>query len=153
MGFVVTRGDRSGQCQRAPRGVGQISGQQILKKVLEDLCREVPSYVPTTTALAAWAVCGNAYADIGVGQAGYSQAHKLSQCSIYVCTAKDGIWGEMNCLLDPGGHFLCPCVMVQGRSGEQAPEYPPAKRKKLWLGMCDTAPHPLGLAAPDAEIG
>lgn len=37
----------------------------------------------------------------------------------------------MNCPLDPGGHFSDPCVMVQGRSGEEAPEYPPARRKQL----------------------
>lgn len=42
--------------------------------------------------------------------------------------------------------------MVQGRSGEEAPEYPPAKEKQLWLGTCDTAPHSVGLAAFDAEI-
>lgn len=51
MGFVATRGNRDGQCQRAPRGVGQISGQQILKEVLKELCKEEPSGVPTTTAM------------------------------------------------------------------------------------------------------
>lgn len=89
MGFVATRVDRGGQRWSAPCGAGQISRQQILKKLLEELCREVPSSVPTTTALAAGAVRGNVHTNTGVGQAGRGQAHKLSWSSIYVCTAKE----------------------------------------------------------------
>lgn len=85
MGFVATRVDRGGQHWCAPCGAGQISRQQILKKLLEELCREVP----TTTALAAGAVCGNVHTNTGVGQAGRGQVHKLSWSSIYVCTAEE----------------------------------------------------------------
>ncbi|KAK4815582.1 hypothetical protein QYF61_004797 [Mycteria americana] len=42
--------------------------------------------------------------------------------------------------------------MVQGRSGEEAPEYPPARRKQLWLGTSESAPHSVRLAAFDAKI-
>lgn len=62
MGFVATRGDGGGQWQQGPHRVGQVSGQQILKEVLEKLWKEVPSGVPATTALA---VCGSVHTDTG----------------------------------------------------------------------------------------
>lgn len=57
--------------------------------MLEELCRELPSSVPSATALAAAAVRGNVDTDTGAGWAGQRRVHKLSQHSIYVCTTKE----------------------------------------------------------------
>lgn len=41
---------------------------------------------------------------------------------------------------DPAGHFLWPCVMVRGRSAEEAPTHP-LKKEAAESGYMSTAPH------------
>lgn len=62
-----------------PCGVGQIRGWKILKVLLEELHMEVPSGVPSTTALSSGEICGNLHRGAGVGQAG-SQTLTKTQC-------------------------------------------------------------------------
>lgn len=49
------------------------------KVLLEELHMEVPSGVPSTTALSSGEICGDLHRGAGVGQAGHGQAHKPSQ--------------------------------------------------------------------------